>query len=361
MPRLPRRHCTDRGCARAGAGGVNQHDMRTIKRTSGDVGNAPGEEAGRALSITAIILTFNEEIHIARCIERIRPLVERTVVVDCFSTDATARIARALGAEVLQHPFKNYATQFQWALDTCHPETAWVLRLDADEYLEQGLCAELRRTLPTQPSDVTGLEFRLQVIFQGRAIRHGRYYSTKLLRLWRTGAGKIEQRWMDEHTVLSHGRTAPLTGGDLVDHNLNDITFWINKHNGYATRHMIDFVNREYGLFEEDERIRATGSAAARRRFLKNAVYAPTPLYLRAFLFYLYRYVFRCGFLDGRAGLVFHFMHAFWLHMLIDAKIDESRRYIREHGLEGFKAHLKSRHNIELAPPVVDRGHADAA
>jgi len=166
---------------------------------------------------------------------------------------------------------------------------------------------------------------------------------------------------MDEHMVLSHGRTERISGGDLVDHNLNDITFWINKHNGYATRHMVDFVNREYGLFEEDERIRATDSAAGRKRFLKNAVYAPAPLYLRAFVFYLYRYVFRCGFLDGRAGLVFHFMHAFWLHMLIDAKIDESRRFIREHGLEGFREHLKSHYNIELAPPIAGRSHADAA
>lgn len=322
------------------------------------VDNASAEPADGTPSITAIILTFNEQPHIARCIERIKPLAERVVVVDSFSTDATAYTARALGAEVVQHPFKNYADQFQWALDNCRPRTQWVLRLDADEYLEAGAIAQLQRTLQTLPADVTGLEFRLKVIFQGRWIRHGRYYSTKLVRLWRNGVGQIEQRWMDEHIVLAHGRTQQVSGGDLVDHNLKDITFWIDKHNGYATRHMVDFVNREYGLFEHDQRIRKTDSAAGKRRFLKNAVYAPAPLYLRAFMYYLYRYVFRLGFLDGRAGLVFHFMHAFWLHMLIDAKIDETRRFIAQHGLEDFRQHLKTRYKIDLAP-VVTNDQAD--
>lgn len=328
---------------------------------SGEVGKAPAEETGEALPITAIILTFNEEIHIARCIERIRPLVARIVVVDCFSTDATVRLARALGAELLQHPFKNHADQFQWALDACHPQTDWVLKLDADEYLEGGLCAELRRTLRSLPASVTGVEFRRKLIFQDRWIRHGGYQSARVLRLWRNGVGQIEQRWMDEHAVLSRGGAKQTSGGYLVDHNLKDLTSWIDKHNSYATRHMVDFVNREYGLFEEDRRIHGTGSAASKRRFLKNALYAPAPPYLRAFMLYVYRYVFELGFLDGRAGLVFHFMHAFWLFMLIDAKIDESRRFIEEHGLEDFRAHLKSHHNIDLAPLVAEGSHADAA
>jgi len=133
---------------------------------NGEIDNASAEVASGTLSITAIILTFNEEIHIARCIERIRPLVARVVVVDCFSTDATVGIARSLGAELLQHPFKNHAAQFQWALDTCHPETEWVLKLDADEYLEEGASAELRHTLRTLPSNVTGYEVIIKIATQ---------------------------------------------------------------------------------------------------------------------------------------------------------------------------------------------------
>jgi glycosyltransferase involved in cell wall biosynthesis len=301
-----------------------------------------------ALSITAIVLTFNEEIHLERCLANIAGLAERIVVVDSFSTDRTVEIAKRFGAEVLQHKFKHQADQFQWALDALKVESDWVLKLDADEYLEQGAQDELRRRLPELPADLTGLELKLKVIFQGRFIRHGRYYQTVLLRLWRTGVGAMEQRWMDEHIVLARGRTERITGGDLVDHNLNDLAYWIDKHNRYTTRHMVDFINREYGLFSEDTRLQATASAARRQRFLKTSVFGRTPRYLRAFLFYIYRYIFRLGFLDGREGLVFHFMHGLWVYMLIDAKIDEARAYIHAHGVEAFRQHLRERHKIVL-------------
>ena len=101
---------------------------------------------------------------------------------------------------------------------------------------------------------------------------------------------------------------------------------------------MVDYLNREVRLFDEDERIGATDGAAKRNRFLKNSVYARLPLYLRAVLMYVYRYVFRLGFLDGRVGLVFHFMHGFWLFMLIDAKLDEARDLIQQERRRGFQA-----------------------
>jgi glycosyltransferase involved in cell wall biosynthesis len=300
------------------------------------------------LSITVIILSFNERLHIERCLTRIMPLVQRVVVVDSFSTDGTVDIARQLGAEVLQHPWKNYSDQFQWGLDNARPSTDWVMRLDSDEYIEQGAQATLRNKLPSLPNEVTGLTFQLKVIFRERFIRYGRYYSTVLLRLWRNGVGQIEQRWMDEHIVLSRGHTEKIAGGDLVDHNLNDIGWWTDKHNRYATRHMIDFINREYSLYGEDERIRGTEAAARRKRFLKNSVYGRAPIYLRALLFYIYRYFIRLGFLDGKEGFLFHFLHGFWMYMLIDAKIDEARSFIDANGLQAFKMHLSSHHKIDL-------------
>ena len=300
------------------------------------------------LPITAIILARDEALHIERCLTRIAPLVERVVVIDSLSKDDTVAIAKRLGAEVLVHPWKNYADQFQWGIDNSKPTTPWVMRLDCDEYLEPGAQDALRALLPILGDDVTGVTFKLKVIFQERWIRHGRYYSTVLLRLWRNGVGQMEQRWMDEHIVLAHGRTVQVAGGDLVDHNLNDIGWWIDKHNRYATRHMVDFINRETPLFQEDSRIEQTDARARRNRFLKNSVYARAPIYLRATLFYLYRYFVRLGFLDGKVGFLFHFMHGFWMYMLMDAKIDEARRYIRAHGVEAFKKHLSERYGITL-------------
>ncbi|THD45509.1 MAG: glycosyltransferase family 2 protein [Bradyrhizobium sp.] len=306
-------------------------------------------DAGAAkLPITAIILAFNEEIHIERCLTRIVDWVERIVVIDSFSTDRTVEIATGLGAEVLQRQWKNHADQFRWGLEAAAPVTPWVMRIDADEYFEPTVPDALRAMLPSLDAEVTGINVKRKFIFRERWIRHGRYYPTILLRLWRASAGEIEQRWMDEHIVLTRGRGALLEGGDLVDHNLNDLDAWIAKHNRYATLAMVDYLNRDYRLFDEDRRIDAMDGAARRNRFLKNSVYGRMPLYFRALAMYVYRYVFRLGFLDGRAGLVFHFMHGFWLFMLIDAKLDEARDFIARHGVEAFKRRLSQTHNIDL-------------
>jgi len=300
------------------------------------------------LPVTVIILAFNEEIHIERCLTRIAPWVERVVVIDSYSNDRTIEIAKSLGAEVLQHKWKNHADQFRWGLEAAAPTTDWVMRIDCDEYFEESALTALGTWLPTFPPEVAGVTVKRKFIFRERWIRHGRYYPTILLRLWRNGAGEMEQRWMDEHIVLNRGRTELLQGGDLVDHNLNDIGSWISKHNHYATLAMVDYVNLEYFMFAEDTRIESVDGAAKRNRFLKNSVYGRAPLYLRALMMFVYRYIFRLGFLDGKVGFLFHFMHGFWLFMLIDAKLEEARDFIAAHGVEAFKQRLRKEHRIEL-------------
>ena len=300
------------------------------------------------LPITLILISYNEEIHLERCLSRIAPWMTRVALIDSFSTDATVAIAERHGAEVFKHPFKNHADQFRWGLEAVAPSTEWVMRIDCDEYFEAGALDALGALLPTLASDVTGVNLRRKLIFREKWIRHGRYYPVILLRLWRNGAAEMESRWMDEHMVLTRGRAVLLEGGDLVDHNLSGLSAWTAKHNRYATLAMVDAINREYQLFEEDRRIETAAAGAARRnRFLKNAVYGRAPLYLRAALLFLYRYVFRLGVLDGRIGFVFHVLHGFWVFLLIDAKIDEARDFIRARGLEAFKQHLRAE-RIEL-------------
>ncbi len=303
-------------------------------------------------SITAIILSYNEEIHIRRCIERLQPLVERIVVVDSFSTDQTVAIARELGADVLQNPWKNYAAQFQWGLDNAAITSDWTMRVDSDEYLEPGLQSAIMARLANAPDTVTAFDFKLKVLFKGQFIRWGGYYRNWLTRLWRTGVGQIEQRWMDEKIVIARGETQRITGGDLVDASLKDIGWWTDKHNGYATRQMIDFIAREHHLFDTDDRIEAAGERTARwRRFLRNRVYGGAPLYLRAVLYFFQRYFLRLGFLDGRLGFVWHFLQGFWFFVLMDAKIDEARAHIAAHGIESFPDYLATRYGIrDIAP-----------
>ncbi|MGO8777971.1 MAG: glycosyltransferase family 2 protein [Rhodomicrobium sp.] len=316
-----------------------------IVRTS-----APEQAATEGgLSLTVIILTYNEELHIERCISNARPLAQRVIVVDSFSKDRTVEIARELGAEVVQRAFKNHADQFQWALDTIPISSDWVLRLDADEYLEPALIAEMKQRLPVLPLTTTGVNLKRKFFFRGRWIRRGGYYPTVLLRLFRRGAARIEQRWMDEHMVLTHG-SAETFANDFADHNLNDITWWVDKHNGYAVRQMVDFLNLEYGIFPADLKpARSQNSHAKLKRYLRNRVFGRAPLYLRSVLYFLQRYIFRLGFLDGRQGFVFHVMHGLWYFLLIDAKIEDGRALIAREGVEGFKAWLLKRHGIDVS------------
>ena len=307
-----------------------------------------------AVRITAIILTRDEAVHIVRCIERLQPLADRIIVVDSQSTDATVALAEAAGAEVWQHEFVNHAAQFNWALDRLDaPEGEWIVRIDADEWFEPEAIGALLARTAAAPPDLAAFDLRRKVYFQGRWIRWGGYYRTILTRVWRSGAARIEQRWMDEHIIVEHGRIERITEGDLVDENLKDLTDWTAKHNGYTTRQMLEYIALEHPELKPATGERGALNPAARaQRVMRDQVYARAPLYLRAMLYFLQRYIVRLGFLDGRRGLVFHTLQGFWNFFLADAKIGEARTMIAVHGLDHFRVHLAERHNIHLGPPA---------
>ncbi|RME58773.1 glycosyltransferase family 2 protein, partial [Candidatus Parcubacteria bacterium] len=179
-------------------------------------------------NLTVIILTHNEEVHIERCIRSLAPVARQIFIVDSYSTDRTVEIARSLGAVVAQRRWKNYADQFQWGLDHyaehCGGPTDWVMRMDADEYLEPELASEIPRSLSDSGPAISGFYIRRKVFFMGKWIRHGGYYPHTLLRIWRHGLGRIEQRWMDEHIVLPPGSKTKLLKGHLVDDNQKGLT-----------------------------------------------------------------------------------------------------------------------------------------
>lgn len=272
--------------------------------------------------LSVIILTRNEEKHLARLLESFATIDASFHVVDSYSDDGTLEIARRYNAEVLQNPFVNYASQFQWGIEHCSISSPWIMRMDADEFLTPELANEIKERLAGLTPDISGIVIKRRVYFMGKWIRRGGYYPIKLLRIWRYGMGSIEQKWMDEHIVLSSGNTLEFSH-DLVDDNLNNLTWWTDKHNDYATREAIDLLNRQYRFFDETE-IHSGATAKAqdgRKRWYKHNVYGRSPLFLRAFLYFLYRYLFRLGFLDGRRGLIWHFLQAFWYRFLVDAKI----------------------------------------
>lgn len=270
--------------------------------------------------ITTIILTYNEEIHISRCLENARKYAKHIYVIDSFSTDRTVEIAKEMGAVVVQHSFVNHSAQFAWALKTLPINTEWVWKQDADEYLSDELIAEIALRLSHTPQDVSGYTAPCLRIFMGKQIKHG-IVPLILLRLFRYKDGMIEQKLMDEHIAVK-GKVSELQY-PFFDDNLNGLTWWTQKHNGYATREAFDLLITEYGLAKETVSNYGAHSMAVRRKKLK---YCKLPLFWRSFAFFIYRYFFRLGFLDGTEGFLWHFLQGFWYRSLADAKVYEMKK-----------------------------------
>lgn len=281
--------------------------------------------------ITAIVLTHNESKHLRRCLEALKPIANRVCVVDSFSTDDTEQIAKEMGADFYQNPWKNYATQFAWGLGNCNINTEWVMRIDADEYAEPQLAQSIQ-TFLKNPKDHNAVYFKRKIIFLGQPITHGFFYPGLMLRLWKTGQGTIEQRWMDEHIVVDQAKPITLDG-DLADENLNDITWWTHKHTGYAMREVYDIIQSQQQEARHDT---ALGAQAKLKRFLKNKVYNKLPGGLRGTLYFIYRYILGRGFLDGKSGFYFHFLQAYWYRVFVDAKLFELEREARSKGLTSY-------------------------
>jgi len=300
-------------------------------------------------NLAAIILTYNEEIHITRCIESLIALVDSVFVIDSFSTDSTVSVAKSLGAFVVEHPFINQAEQFQWGLNNLPISTKWIMRLDADEYLEPDLVTEIQEKLPAIPLDVDGIYIRRKVFFMGQWIRYGGFYPHTLLRIWCNGRGRVEQRWMDEHIVLPPNAETITLEGHLVDDNRKGITFWTNKHNNYASREMADILIHKYFPLQGDYGLREMNAdpQARWKRALKDIVYVKLPVGFRAALYFFYRYFLKLGFLDGSRGFIWHFLQGFWYRLLVDIKIIEvEQRAKGDH--QRIKSILKDEYGIEI-------------
>lgn len=170
--------------------------------------------------------------------------------------------------------------------------------------------------------DINGFEVRCRIIFMDRWIRHGGTYPLIIPRLFRRGFGRVEMRKMDEHTLIE-GKVLQFKN-DLVHYDFKGLHEWINKHNKYSVRECQDYFER-LELHEDQVKGKLFGNQRQRKRFFKNGVYYNMPLFLRARLYFFYRYYIRLGFLDGKEGKIFCFLQAYWYRFLVDAKIYEAQ------------------------------------
>lgn len=269
--------------------------------------------------LTTIILTFNEEKNIAKAINSVKEISKRIVVVDSYSIDRTVEIAQLLGAEVYQNKWINYSKQYKYGVEVANIDTQWILRLDADERLTSKSANEIETICnENQNTEVNGIIVRFSVTFMGKSLKHGGIYPFRKLLIYKNGKGYIEDRNMDEHITLIEGKSVELKN-DSLHQDFKDLSAWIDKHNKYSSREMKDYfesVNKPASEIRLNKRAKI-------KRFIKFKVYYKLPLGTRAHLYYIYRYYFKLGFLDGKEGKIFAFLQAYWYRFLVDAKIYE--------------------------------------
>lgn len=271
--------------------------------------------------LTTIILTYNEEKNIEECIHSILPISNRIIVIDSFSTDQTINIAKSLGAEIYSRKFSSQSDQFRYALENINISSKWIMKFDADERLTEESRNELDELCNNNmDSDINGIVLRFEVNFLGKKLKHGGIYPFRKLVVFKNGMGKIEKKVMDEHIVITKGKSV-FAKYDSLHQDYKDLTTWIDKHNKYSNREVIDYFNREITNSDTD----LLDKKSKVKRKMKYSLYYKLPIGIRARLYYVYRYYILLGFLDGQEGKIYAFLQAYWYRYLVDAKIYEKR------------------------------------
>lgn len=289
-------------------------------------------ENNKVIPISILLLTYNEEENINKCLESIRNLAEEIIIVDSGSTDNTIKIAQGYGAEVIEHEFETHSRQWKWALDNISFQNKWLLCLDSDQRLTPEIRDEIRDLFETKReilSKVDGFYIKRRQVFKGKWIRFGGYYPKYLLKLFRRNKVKINTENLVDHHFNLAGKTGKLKN-DLIEENIkeNRISFWIEKHNRYAKL----LAKEEIAVLSNNKNITLNPSLFGnpdQRILWQKKIWNGLPLYLRPFLYFIYRYFILLGFLDGKQGFVFHLLQAFWFRLLVDINIDEMRNSMK--------------------------------
>ena len=275
-------------------------------------------------TLTVVILTFNEEANIGNCLDSLAGVKAPVFVVDSFSTDRTLDILEERGIRYVQHAFKNYAAQRNWAQENVPFGGEWVLHLDAGETLTPGMVTWINESFDPAVTGVDGYMFARRAIFLGRWIRHGGYHPIYHLRLYRKHLGHCENKVYDQHFVVDGVTELAGKGADLEDGVMSSLRDFTVSHARWAVFEAVESILAEKETGEVQARL--LGNPIERKRWLKSRVFQRSPLFLRSFLYLFHRYVIKLGFLDGKEGLIFHFLQGFWFRFLVDSTIYEIKR-----------------------------------
>lgn len=290
-----------------------------MKKASADAApnRRPAARGVERVPVTVMIFTLNEEIHLPSCLAALS-WADDVVVVDSFSTDGTEAIARRAGARFFQHRFAGFGSQRNWALDHAAPRHDWVLMMDADERVTPELAEEIAGVIEPAPTQVGAYRLRRRLYMWGRWVRYSSLYPNWVVRLIHRSHVRYVDRGHAE-TQSVHGEIRQLEN-DLIDENLRPIEEWFGRQNRYARK------EADYELAAE-ERQRGWVTLLSRDPLVRRAAIKKVSwrLPMRPVAYFLYAYIWRRGFLDGKDGLIFCLMKALYQGMIVVHKYDTQR------------------------------------
>lgn len=271
--------------------------------------------------ISIVILTYNSEKSISRTLLSIAAITDDIHVVDSFSDDHTIEICRGFNCSINQRGFDNYAEQRNWAISSLELKYPWQFHIDSDEELEPELVHKIK-CLDLSSTDFDGYLVGRKTVVLGRVLRFGGIAKTWHCRLFRSGKGRCEDRLYDQHFICD-GRVG-LIKAFMRDHQEASLSEWTARHNRWSDLEAREVMKQAMSHDEGEIQARLDGNPIERRRFYKT-LYYKNPIFMRAVVFFIYRYVIQLGFLDGYPGLIYHVLQGLWFRFLIDAKIYECR------------------------------------
>jgi len=270
------------------------------------------------LPVSVIIIAQNEAPNIGFAISSVIDHFDQVILVDSFSTDDTPKICgNYSGLEFFQHEFLDWASQKNWALENCKIRNGVVLFLDADEYITSEFVSELS-VIVESGVDFAAIYLNPSYIFLGRKLKYA-YGHPKIRRIFKVKGLKYYCEGARDHSVSPSGPLLHMAE-PFIHHDRKPFSAWVQKQVRNAYKEARFYLSSDLGQFNED-----IPADLRFRRGIRANIWNRLPLFVRPFLYFFYKYVVRLGFMDGRAGLVYCFMHGLWYQMLVDIAIVETR------------------------------------
>lgn len=275
------------------------------------------------LPVTLIVLTYNEDLNLEKCLNSVKDYADEVIVVDSGSTDNTLKVATKYNSKIYTNKFETHNKQWIWALNNTDIKNEWVMGLDADQITTKELWEELSTIFNRGTESIEGIYINRKYIFRGQWIKHGGMFPKYLLKLFKKNKVLIDENELVDHHFYIKGKTIN-TKNYIVEENYkeNELSFWISKHRNYADLFARELVkSKSSKILEPDSK----GNPDERTLYFKSQ-YLKYPLFIRPVLYFFYRYFLKLGILDGVQGFIFHTLHSLWFRFIIDLKVYELRK-----------------------------------